>query len=136
MNRRRALQFGIGHLLMAMVLAAALTLTFSKSIFETRILCLALGLFCILCNGCALFLHFLLKQSKRASVMWTFFASLAAMVMAWILLGWLSPAWNGWLTPDRILGVLVLVPIAACGAVTSAIVLMGLSRESTEPTEA
>ncbi|MCE3016708.1 MAG: hypothetical protein LW870_12680 [Pirellula sp.] len=133
MNRRRALQFGIGHLLVAMVLTAALTLTFSRSIFETRILCLALGLFCILCNGCALALHFLLNRSKRSSVVSTFFASLSTMVVVWLVLCWRSPAWNGWLTPDRILGALLLVPIAACGAVTSAITLLGASRESTEP---
>jgi hypothetical protein len=132
MNRRRALQFGIGHLLVAMVLTAALTLTFSKSIFETRIICLALGLFCILCNGCALVLHFLLKRSKRSSVISTFFASLMTMVVAWLVLCWQTPAWNGWITPDRIIGALFLVPVAACGAVTSAVTLLMLGREATE----
>jgi hypothetical protein len=76
MKQKRALQFGIGHLLMAMVLAAALTQTVSKSVFETRVLCLASGLFCLLCNGCSIILFFLLKRSKRSSVISTFFASL------------------------------------------------------------
>jgi Na+/H+-translocating membrane pyrophosphatase len=132
MKQKRALQFGIGHLLMAMVLAAALTQTFSKSVFETRVLCLAFGLFCLLCNGCSIILFFLLKRSKRSSVISTFFASLITMVVAWLVLCWQSPAWNGWLTPDRILGVLLLVPIAACGAVTSAVTLLILDREAIE----
>jgi hypothetical protein len=80
MKQKRALQFGIGHLLMAMVLAAALI----------------------------------------------------TMVVAWLVLCWKFPAWNGWLTPDRILGVLLLVPIAACGAVTSAVTLLILDREAIE----
>lgn len=132
MNRKRTLQFGIGHLLLAMALVAAMTLTFSKSIFETRILVLALGLFCILCNVCTLMLHSMAGRSKRSSVMFTFFSSLSTMAFVWFVFCWQTPAWNGWITRDRMMGALLLIPIAACGAVTSAITLLMISRKATE----
>lgn len=133
LSRKLAFQFGVVHLLAAMALTAALMLTIQKSIFETQVVCFALGLFCVFCNCIAFIIHFLLKRSMRTAVIATFSVSLVLMVIVWLLQCWRFPKWNNeWMTPDRILVLLLLVPAAASGAVTSVVTLLILDRRKTQ----